>query len=342
MDHEYLNTLTDREAAALLPDYFNGSLSEEDKRKIDEWKSDSEENNRKFHAMLEIIMDFRALDSVSGIDVETALSHVNGRISKKRRSWLRHIERAAAILFIPLMAATILSITRTSTPSPTYHQLKVGTGMTGYVTLPDSSTVILNSGSTLRYPSEFTDGSRTIELVGEAYFDVRKDSDRKFSVMLADGSSVNVYGTRFNVDAYPDDNAVITLAQGAVGYNYTDNKGTVREIRLSPDQQVIKTAEGYVSLINTEASKAIGWKDNKIILENTSLNSILKSLEKRFDVDFVIQDREIEELTFSGNTISINSLDYVLETLNIATGMNWRYVNSPTDERRTIELSYPR
>lgn len=45
MDHEYLNTLTDREAAALLPDYFNGSLSEEDKRKIDEWRSDSEENN---------------------------------------------------------------------------------------------------------------------------------------------------------------------------------------------------------------------------------------------------------------------------------------------------------
>lgn len=86
MDHEYLNTLTDREAAALLPDYFNGSLSEEDKRKIDEWKSDSEENNRKFHAMLEIIMDFRALDSVSGIDVETALRHVNGRISNKRRS----------------------------------------------------------------------------------------------------------------------------------------------------------------------------------------------------------------------------------------------------------------
>lgn len=342
MDHEYLNTLTDREAAALLPDYFNGSLSEEDKRKIDEWRSGSEENNRKFHAMLEIIMDFRALDSVSGIDVETALRHVNGRISNKSRSWLRHLERAAAILFIPLLAATILSTMRTSTPPPTYHQLKVGTGMTGCVTLPDSSTVILNSGSTLRYPSEFTDGSRTIELVGEAYFDVRKDSDRKFSVMLADGSSVNVYGTRFNVDAYPDDNAVITLAQGAVGFNYTDDKGAAREIRLSPDQQVTKTADGYVSITNTEASKAIVWKENKIILENTSLNSILKSLEKRFDVKFVIKDREIEELTFSGNTISINSLDYVLETLNIATGMNWRYVNSPTDERRTIELSYPR
>lgn len=342
MDHEYLNTLTDREAAALLPDYFNGSLSEEDKRKIDEWKSDSEENNRKFHAMLEIIMDFRALDSVSGIDVETALSHVNGRISNKRRSWLRHLERAAAILFIPLLAATILSTIADFNTPPTYHQLKVGTGMTGCVTLPDSSTVILNSGSTLRYPSEFTDGSRTIELVGEAYFDVRKDSDRKFRVMLADGSSVNVYGTRFNVDAYPDDNAVITLAQGAVGFNYTDDKGAAREIRLSPDQQVTKTADGYVSITNTEASKAIVWKENKIILDNTPLNNILKSLERRFDVEFVIKDHEIEELTFSGNTISINSLDYVLETLNIATGMNWRYVDSPEDERRTIELSYSR
>ena len=51
--------------------------------------------------MLEIIMDFRALVSVSGIDVETALRHVNGRISNKRRSWLRHLERAAAILVQP-------------------------------------------------------------------------------------------------------------------------------------------------------------------------------------------------------------------------------------------------
>lgn len=339
MDHELLRTLTDKEAAALLPDYFNGTLSDENKHLIDKWRRINENNNQKFNAVLDMFMDFRALDSISNIDVEKALDVVNQRIAKKRHSWIRHIERAAAILFIPLLAATILSIMRTKTNKPVYCQLKVETGMTGRVILPDSTIVMLNSGSTLRYPSEFTSDSRNVELLGEAYFDVRKDSERQFRVKLADGSSVNVYGTRFNVDAYPDDNSVITLVEGAIGYDYVNNNGDSQEIRLIPDQQVTKTISGDVSIINTEVSSAIAWKNNRIILNSTPLKQILKTLERRFNVKFEVKNQDIEEYTFSGGAISIKNLDYVLETLKIATGMNWRYIDSQEDEERIIEIS---
>lgn len=337
MDHELLRTLTDKEAAALLPDYFNGTLSDENKHLIDKWRRINENNNQKFNAVLDMFMDFRALDSISNIDVEKALDVVNQRIAKKRHSWIRHIERVAAILFIPLLAATILSIMHTN--KPVYCQLKVETGMTGRVILPDSTIVMLNSGSTLRYPSEFTSDLRSVELFGEAYFDVRKDSERQFRVKLADGSSVNVYGTRFNVDAYPDDNSVITLVEGSIGYDYVNNNGDSQEIRLIPDQQVTRTVDGDVSIINTEVSSAIAWKNNKIILNSTPLKQILKTLERRFNVKFEVKNQDIEEYTFSGGAISIKNLDYVLETLKIATGMNWRYIDSQEDEERIIEIS---
>ncbi len=337
MDHELLRTLTDKEAAALLPDYFNGTLSDENKHLIDKWRCINEENSQTFNAFLDVVMDFRALDAVSDIDVETALKTVNQRIAKKRRSWIRHLERVAAILFIPLLAATILSIMHTN--KPVYCQLKVETGMTGRVILPDSTIVMLNSGSTLRYPSEFTSDLRSVELLGEAYFDVHKDPERQFCVKLADGSSVNVYGTRFNVDAYPDDNSVITLVEGSIGYDYVNNNGDSQEIRLIPDQQVTRTVDGDVSIINTEVSSAIAWKNNKIILNSTPLKQILKTLERRFNVKFEVKNQDIEEYTFSGGAISIKNLDYVLETLKIATGMNWRYIDSQEDEERIIEIS---
>lgn len=337
--HESLRTLTDREAAALLPDYFNGHLSDENRRLIEDWKSADKDNLEKYNAVLDLMMDYRALDTVSVLDVEAALRKVNTRIGKKRRSWIRYAERAAAILFIPLLAAAILTITRIGSNNPVYYQLTAETGMTGRVMLPDSTVVVLNSGSTLLFPSDFADDSRNVELIGEAYFDVRKDPERQFRVKLPDGSAVKVYGTRFNVNAYPDDNSVVTLVNGAIGYDYVNKKGDSNEIRLMPDQQITRTVKGDVSIVNIEASSAIAWKNNKIVLNSTPLNNILKTLERRFDVRFRITNHDIENVTLSGGAISIKNLDYVLETLNIATGMNWRYVGSPEDEDRIIEIS---
>ncbi len=339
MNHEFLHILTDKEAATLLPDYFNGSISDENKELVDKWRNLSEENNQKFNALLDVVMDFRALDAVSRIDMESALRTVNRRISRKRRAWVHYIERVAAILAIPLLVATIWSVTRSVGGEPVYHQLKVETGMTGRVVLPDSTVVILNSGSTLRYPAVFASDSRKVELLGEGYFDVRKDSERKFSVKLGDGSSVNVYGTRFNVDAYPGDESVITLVEGSIGFGYSNKKGDSNEVRLAPDQQITKNVNGDVSIINTEGANAIAWKDNKIILDSTPLKHILKTLERRFNVKFRVKNPEIEKYTFSGGDISIKSMDYVLETLNISTGMKWRYVSSPDEDDVVIEIS---
>src|SRR5690606_13344215 len=84
------------------------------------------------------------------------------------------------------------------------------------VTLSDGTEVWLNAASTLKYPTKFDREERIVELEGEGYFEVARDTKRPFKVRSA-AQEVEVLGTQFNVSAYPDDaDAQTTLVNGAV------------------------------------------------------------------------------------------------------------------------------
>ena len=331
--------LTDKEASALLLDYFKGFISEANRQRIDEWRASSIENQRKFDAVLELIMDVRSLDVLTSTDVEAALERVNARIIYERRAWLRNLERVAAVLAIPLLAATIWLSSHLDTREPIYCEMRTETGVIGHVVLPDGTMVTLNSGSMLRYPNEFTGDKRPVELIGEGFFDVKKDPEHPFTLTMSDGNSVQVYGTKFNVDAYPGEDCVTTLVEGSVGFSYTDKNGKQRETKLIPDQQITRTTDGNVSIVGIKGSNATAWKNAEIILDSTSLKQILKTLERRFGVKFKVKNDKILSYTFSGGDISIRNLDYVLESLRISSGINWQYITSTDDECAIIEIS---
>ena len=314
--------LTDKEASALLLDYFKGLISEANRQRIDEWRASSIENSRKFDAVLELVMDVRSLDVLTSTDVDTALERVNARIIYERRAWLRNLERVAAVLAIPLMLATLWLSSLIDTREPIYCEMRTETGLIGRVVLPDGTEVTLNSGSVLRYPNEFTGDKRTVELIGEGFFDVKKDTEHPFTVKMSAGNTVQVYGTKFNVDAYPGEDCVTTLVEGRVGFSYTDKNGKQRETQLIPDQQITRTTDGNVSLVGIKSTTATAWKNSEIILDSTSLKQILKTLERRFGVKFKVKKQNILSYTFSGDAISIKNLDYVLETLRISSGVN--------------------
>ena len=128
--------LTDKEASILLLDYFKGFISEANRQRIDEWRASSIENQRKFDAVLELIMDVRSLDVLTSTDVEAALERVNARIIYERRAWLRNLERVAAVLAIPLLAATIWLSSHLDTREPIYCEMRTETGVIGHVVLP--------------------------------------------------------------------------------------------------------------------------------------------------------------------------------------------------------------
>lgn len=99
--------------------------------------------------------------------------------------------------------------------------------------LPDGTHVWINSDSELSFPARFDSTKREVSLSGEAYFSVRKDKKRPFTVKVGQNVEVKVLGTQFNLQAYPDAQTIeTTLCEGSV--NVSDGK---QKVTLTPSQQ---------------------------------------------------------------------------------------------------------
>ena len=109
-----------------------------------------------------------------------------------------------------------LSLSETDDNEVNYFRIEVPYGSKSSIELPDSSKVVLNSGSRLEYPDHFGTSDRTVFLHGEAYFDVKRNKNKPFYVKT-DEVTIKVLGTQFNVKSYPEDNIMETiLVSGSV------------------------------------------------------------------------------------------------------------------------------
>jgi ferric-dicitrate binding protein FerR (iron transport regulator) len=160
-------------------------------------------------------------------------------------------------------------------------------GETYSLVLSDGTKVWLNSSSTLRCPAVFSDSQRRVEINGEAYFEVRHDAKKPFSVKLPDGSLVRDLGTRFNIHAYGDETTIrTTVLEGSV---LVEAKG--HKLSLIPGEQAEYseqeelTRRKKVDLRNTTA-----WKEDQFILEGTSIQAIMKEVERWYGAEVVYAD----------------------------------------------------
>lgn len=336
----------DKSPEWMLPRYFTGQLSEEEKRRLEQWAGENEENRRIFQQALDAHVELDAWKAYWQVDTDQAFKRVRRRIRADRfrlDKWRGTFQRVAAVLLLPLVLATAwLLVHRQPADTASTCELQTLAGMIGRVTLPDSTVVTLNAKSTLRYPSAFGGDERVVEFEGEGYFEVAKDASRRFTVRVPGRGDVNVYGTTFNIDAYRGNDCVTTLVEGSIGYSYTDRQGHTREYRLEPSQRLVHHQHnGKVEITEADCTIATAWKDNKIILQQTPLKDILGMLERKYDVDFQVDNDELYGYTFSGGAISMNGLEYVLETLEISSGIQWQYVGFQgydTNPRMTVRI----
>jgi ferric-dicitrate binding protein FerR (iron transport regulator) len=336
-----------RSIEELLPLYIDDKLTEEENVRVQNWLSESPEHLKLMQSMLELCLDIDALEVMTSVDTEKALKRVGSRIKAKSRktmwTWVRNV---AAVMFIPLVGfVTYMYIDKShnldAADNVYMMEFRANPGMTGKVLLPDGSNVILNSGSVLRYPSKFaSDEDRVVEFQGEGYFDVSHDEKRIFIVKTSSDERIEVYGTEFNLDAYPGRNSIATLVEGSISFCYNDKDGNHEKIMMTPNHKLeFNHNSGIISMMETSCKAETAWKDNEILLERTSMVDILEILSKRYDVDFVVKDTSITNMTFSGGIITMNRLEQLLESLSISSSIKWRYLPfDNTNQKQKIEL----
>lgn len=155
------------------------------------------------------------------------------------------------------------------------------------ITLGDGTNVQMNTASTLKFPSRFIGNHRQVYLDGEAFFDVKHDPERQFIVSSGSGDSkqeIAVYGTKFNVMAYPEKEAYITtLLEGSVKV-IAPAQGL--ETFLIPNEQS-KVGSSIFERSKADSMANLAWKNNLFYFSNMPFEDVMLEISRWYNVKVI-------------------------------------------------------
>jgi len=234
------------------------------------------------------------------------------------------LQRVAAVLFIPLVISFSIYfyLTNSFHQGEAWAEIVCPSGVRTEFQLPDGSTGVLNSESTLRYASNFQ-LNRTVQLNGQAYFDVVKDKKHPFDVVTKE-IRVQVLGTSFSVTAYPDQiKEEIVLKTGKVQVSGMDQKPLAL---LSPDQQfVLDKAKQKYDIENVNATALISWIDGKLVIQNERFEEVAERLNRWYHVQIEIKDQKLKDYKYYG-TFENETIDEVLRLIALTAPIKYKEV----------------
>lgn len=188
-----------------------------------------------------------------------------------------------------------------------YNTVTTNRGRQWELTLSDGTRVWLNAESSIRYPLSFNGQDRTVEVTGEAYFEVEHNADHPFKVLVRN-QIIEDLGTKFNINAYKDQ-VTTTLVSGSLRVHLAD-----RSALLRPGQQA--RIDQFIHLkyaVNTEAITA--WKNGLFQFDKADLQTIMDQISRWYNVHVVYSGQPSIRL-FSGKIPRSMQLSDVLKILN--------------------------
>ncbi|PSL30992.1 FecR family protein [Chitinophaga ginsengisoli] len=194
--------------------------------------------------------------------------------------------------------------------TPVYNMVTTPRGRQFKLVLSDGTQVLLNAGSSIRFPTVFTGRERRVEISGEAFLEVAQTAEMPFVIQL-NKSEVVVLGTQFNVTDYSDeDNARTTLLEGAVKL-----RTAMQEMVLKPGQQArMERNNGRLSSKTVDTDQIIAWTRGRLSFDNTNFADLMRQISRWYDVDIVYKGA-IPDIHIGGSLHRDVNLSIVMEFL---------------------------
>lgn len=295
-----------------LNKYFRGDSSQEEKEEVQLWIEEDEKNKTEF-------MSLRTLyDITLGSLPEPAIQQPNPTRKNNRKLVFEWMKIAAAV-FITFMVSYFYMNNTEQEEAVEMQTLHVPAGQRAELTLADGTKVWLNALTTLTFPNRFTDSSRKVYLDGEAYFDVKHDKQRQFTVNTQK-YDINVLGTEFNVTAYNRNGLFETaLINGAVEI---ESSNGLQKLRLSPGDKAYLQDENLI-VAPIQDYDTFLWRSGIISFKNERIENILSKLELYYDVDILNEKHNIKDIRYTGKFRTKDGVEHVLNVLKIPTGLNY-------------------
>jgi transmembrane sensor len=343
----------------LITRYLDNSATEEEAGMLLEWIKDRKENMDLFVRTRDI---WSKTNLLTKADTETEFALLrfkhkfvdNRKETKSSGSFIARYRNIAAILIIVVLSGVLLlkflnDYKRQS--EIVYNETVVPAGQKGRLILSDGTKISLNSGTRIKYPSNFDQKTRDVYLQGEAYFEVAHNKSKPFFVHSGK-MTVKVLGTSFNVKSYPEENKIeTTLVSGSVEifetkqnqsnkistlqpnqqavYDKTNGKVSIKEFennqlsetKIQPKQIVSQTLK--VTKTSPRIETIIEWKDQKLIFEDETLDQMAQKLTRWYGKSVHIGSEGLKFNRYSGKFIYNETIYQVLEVISLTTDIKY-------------------
>ena len=295
----------------LIYRFFEGKTSYQEEKQIKQWIESSDDHYALF------LQERKMYDALLLTDTTASLKR------KKNIILPYYVAGIAAAILLALIIGGVYLYTLTD-KNEQYNTIFVPAGQRINLILSDNTNLWLNANTTFRYPTKFSKETRTVYLDGEAYFEVTTDKSRPFIVSTND-MEIEVFGTSFNVMAYPNDNSVeTTLVEGSVKV-----KASKYNLVLEPGKQA-KFDKILDNLQETKVNTELytSWKVGKYIFEYENLQNVMTKLSRWYDAEITFLNTNAENLHFSGTLYKYNDIKQTLHIIELATNVKFEIIEN--------------
>ena len=329
----------------LLQNFMNGSITDQELRDLFVWLN-SEKGNLEFNKLLNEKWLSNKFQTTENIDSSILFSRIKTKIEEKqsfnnRKQFFIRFRKVAAIFILGFLIPTmyfILLNPQKENKKVIYLKESLSNEKIRKMTLPDGTAVWLMSGSTITYPSDFSGNkTRNVEITGEAFFNVAKDSLHPFILNLGE-VGLKVVGTSFNVMNYEDEDRVnVVLKTGKVDmfkgkYNPYDNF-----VHLAPGQLITYKKGGpEFQVRNVDVVKYTSWINGTLLFHNDRFEEVLKKLGKWYNISIEVKNQGISDFLFTA-TIKNENLDQIVDLLKYSTPFKYSIYKTDGETKLVVE-----
>jgi len=289
----------------LLHKFFAGTATLEEKEAIMHWM-ESDPGNKQF-----LLKERKLYDAVLLHGEDKQVQQQAGRQQYFLHRGIARFLRVAAMIVVAFGLGYFWQSEKTEGPIA-MQTISVPAGQCVNVTLPDGSNIWLNAQTTIQYPVSFNKGNRQVKLDGEAYFDVAKDSKRPFIVNTKE-CSVEVLGTKFNIDAYSSrDKFETVLMEGSVKVSMLDDP--TQAVSLKPNNKVYRS-NGKLLTQKVSNYERYRWKEGLICFVDEPFKVVMEDFEKFYGLTIVVNNQKVTQYLYTGKFKQTDGVDYALSLL---------------------------
>lgn len=307
-----------QEIEQLIVRVLSGEAGYEDMISFSDWLSADAQNKEIFLKVKKYwdahVSHIRMDDSLQSYNRILKKMDIENKPRQERRikPWLLAV---AAIL-----TGIIVLLSVWKTPNAVHEYSYITGSSVSEMILPDGTKVSLNKNSTLKYTSEYGTKIRNVDLRGEALFNVVPNRESPF-VVNVNNTKVTALGTVFNVKDYPEDSHLLaTLVEGSIRF-----ETAMQSVLLKPDQQLIYHKQNEkIDVENVETDLVIAWKDRLIKYRSITFYELVRRLEKIYNVEIVVENRQLGEQIISGSFESHLLMEQIFDVLQKYLTFRWK------------------